>query len=296
MNIRVAALVVALSVSFLTPASADDPAVSALPVSIAQLLSQRCALLEKQKFDVYANTMTPDFSEVLPSGKTLDRDGYVRFETVDTRGKRVECRLAIRAIYATPTGASAAYLESQTGISPRQSTSYEINAMADFVFDPSAGWRMSHVTVLGNWSAVNAFHGGTGSMDALPTPPPGAGPNVLPTPVPPSIAATAAGVTMPDCAGSAGPGVRITFSDAASVPITRIEFAVVLQGRLLLNPIATGKFSPGATIVRDFTFGHDLDGKRFLVQPVCYVRALTRADGSTWTNPDTSLIPRPTSP
>jgi hypothetical protein len=183
-------------------------------------------------------------------------------------------------------------VQTHTGI--KQLVHTEDNNEADLVRGADGTWLIAHITELGQESRYNTAEGTVGSMDAVPTPPPGSGPNVVPTPVPPSIAADAAQISLPTCETphkAGAPAAYIEFVNLAQSPIKHIAFAVLLGGHLVINPSVDGTFSTGVKTGHQFNFPRAFDGKVLLVEPMCYVQSVTRADGSTWVNPDASLAP-----
>jgi hypothetical protein len=297
MLIRSVAFVAAVALLSCVAVRADEA--GDIRSGVTAALANRCQLMTAHKFDMYTNTMTPDFTETTVGGKPLSREDYVKFQTADTRQNRsIECVVVIRAIYLTPTGASAHYLEAQTHTGGSVPLRTETNTAADFVRGGDGGWLLTHLTALGVTILVGTSHGSKlGSMDAAPAPP-GAGPNLVPPPVSPSVAAATAQIALSDCVGNdRTPSVGLTFTNLAQEPITRLRFAVFLNGQLLFSPIAAGTFSSGVKIDRDFVLPRDFSGEHFLARPVCYVQSLTRADGTSWTNPDPSLaLAPPTGP
>jgi hypothetical protein len=289
MLIRSLAFLAAIAVLSCVAARADEA--SDVRSGVTAALNNRCQLMIAHKFDTYTSTMTPDFTEIAVGGKPVSREDYVKFATIDTRQNRsIECVVVIHSIYATPTGASAHYLEAQTHAGSSAPMRTEINAEADFVRGADGGWLLSHITALGVTFLIGTSHGSKlGSMDAAPAPP-GAGPNLVPPLVPPSVAAAAAQIALSYCTGDDRlTAVHVTLTNLAPEAITRLGFAVFLNGKLLFNPVATGTFSSGVKIERNFALPRDFSGEHFLAQPVCYVQSVTRADGTSWTNPDPSL-------
>lgn len=298
MLIRSLAFLAAIAILSCVAVRADEA--SDIRAGVTAALTNRCQLMMAHKFDTYTNTMTLDFTETAIGGRSVSREDYVKIQTIDTRQNHsIECVVVIHAIYLTPTGASAHYLEAQTHSGSSAPMRTETNVGADFVRGSDGGWLLSHITALGVTFLIGTSHGSKlGSMDTAPAPP-GTDTNLVPPPTSPSVGATAAQIAMSDCVGNDGnssvPSIGLTFTNLAQEPITRLRFAVFLNGQLLFSPITGGTFSSGVKIVRDLLLPRDFTGEHFLAKPVCYVQSLTRADGTTWTNPDPSLaLPPPT--